>query len=700
MAQESGHLQKTLHDYFQRQASTSSPVEKVICPACELQVPKSKINWHLDVDCKSKKSGRKPAGGVGKSSKAKKLVKAIEEKDKQRARKQAVLSDSEEEAKEVSLFLGYDHYDVKEHENPDNECCESDSDVPYISSSMVETQLSEPEEGTCDGLSLKSTSSGETSPHFSPNCKKSSTPVKKDDRMLVNGPPKIQHTGVALLESEWDSPQSTPEKTPNNKSNMKPESGSSPRVSFSPQTMSGKEVKAMLEKDWSSSSPSATSLKVKTSEQVGKARPGINLLQNCTMKTEVDDGDDFEETTFMINTPRKSPKFKSPSSRATNHSCHQSLNSLSPVSSKSKHGNSNQHEKSNIDSEDEFEKSFEFSTSNKASTKFSKSPKALKNIKENTVSDTTQSVELVDGMTQIGSESDTESDLPVQSQCESDTDRESNVLFSLEKSPSLITRTWCPIPTVSDVGVKKEVAPFPARQLFTSPVKQNLEGPGKETNTESQVRVNISAGVRNSMNQRVATAKDSDSQDEIFDALMTQNSSQENKVCFRTPRKFHQVLKNTGLLQNVSPVISVVTPKKKLGTPSPTLSPLKLEKLSQPDPSTNTEDGAQVTKDPAMYRQFNGYYLENFLTILDTVLGQPEDKKLLNTDDLATINTFLNLSLPARKLYVRLFQRKLKWNRVCKIDYQQICDQEDNELYVNELTYADLLHRGKSTLLS
>ncbi|XP_030621183.1 fanconi-associated nuclease 1 [Chanos chanos] len=66
------------------------------------------------------------------------------------------------------------------------------------------------------------------------------------------------------------------------------------------------------------------------------------------------------------------------------------------------------------------------------------------------------------------------------------------------------------------------------------------------------------------------------------------------------------------------------------------------------------------------------YYLRNFLTILDTVLENEDDKELFNTEDLSVIHAFQQLSAPGQMLYVRLFQRKLKWLQVDKLDYAEV----------------------------
>ncbi|XP_019969572.2 fanconi-associated nuclease 1 [Paralichthys olivaceus] len=67
------------------------------------------------------------------------------------------------------------------------------------------------------------------------------------------------------------------------------------------------------------------------------------------------------------------------------------------------------------------------------------------------------------------------------------------------------------------------------------------------------------------------------------------------------------------------------------------------------------------------------YYLRNFRTVLQAVLENEDDRALFNQDDMSLVHAFEKLSVMGQKLYVRLFQRKLKWLQVNKLDYEQIC---------------------------
>ncbi|XP_008310687.1 fanconi-associated nuclease 1 [Cynoglossus semilaevis] len=83
------------------------------------------------------------------------------------------------------------------------------------------------------------------------------------------------------------------------------------------------------------------------------------------------------------------------------------------------------------------------------------------------------------------------------------------------------------------------------------------------------------------------------------------------------------------------------------------------------------------------------YYLNNFHTVLQAVLENEDDKALFNEEDMSFVHAFEKLSVPGQKLYVRLFQRKLKWLQVNKLDYGEICS--DLTPVVEELVQSGLL---------
>ncbi|XP_053479163.1 fanconi-associated nuclease 1 [Ictalurus furcatus] len=83
------------------------------------------------------------------------------------------------------------------------------------------------------------------------------------------------------------------------------------------------------------------------------------------------------------------------------------------------------------------------------------------------------------------------------------------------------------------------------------------------------------------------------------------------------------------------------------------------------------------------------YYLQNFLTILGTVLENKDDRVLFSEEELSSIQRFKQLSVPGQMLYVRLFQRKLKWLQVSKLDYAEI--SSDISPVVQELVSSGFL---------
>ncbi|XP_012826313.1 fanconi-associated nuclease 1 isoform X2 [Xenopus tropicalis] len=108
------------------------------------------------------------------------------------------------------------------------------------------------------------------------------------------------------------------------------------------------------------------------------------------------------------------------------------------------------------------------------------------------------------------------------------------------------------------------------------------------------------------------------------------------------------------------------------------------------------------------------YYQRNFLMVLQTVMESEEDMSLFSEEDIHILRTFYELSGGGQKLYVRLFQRKLNWLKINKIEYPEIASdlvpfieelvrngflQSDSEL--QELSEAlDLLSAPELKLLA
>ncbi|OCT89517.1 fanconi-associated nuclease 1 [Xenopus laevis] len=82
------------------------------------------------------------------------------------------------------------------------------------------------------------------------------------------------------------------------------------------------------------------------------------------------------------------------------------------------------------------------------------------------------------------------------------------------------------------------------------------------------------------------------------------------------------------------------------------------------DVSNTQESSPQSTTIP--------YYQRNFLMVLHTVMESEEDMSLFSEEDIHILTTFKELSAGGQKLYVRLFQRKLNWLKINKIEYPEI----------------------------
>ncbi|KAM6245736.1 fanconi-associated nuclease 1 isoform 2-T2 [Spheniscus humboldti] len=83
------------------------------------------------------------------------------------------------------------------------------------------------------------------------------------------------------------------------------------------------------------------------------------------------------------------------------------------------------------------------------------------------------------------------------------------------------------------------------------------------------------------------------------------------------------------------------------------------------------------------------YYLQNFLVVLRAVLENEDDVRLFDEQDMNIITKFCKLSVGGQKLYVRLFQRKLNWLKVNKIEYGEI--SMDLSPIIEELAEARFL---------
>ncbi|GFO40842.1 fanconi-associated nuclease 1, partial [Plakobranchus ocellatus] len=66
------------------------------------------------------------------------------------------------------------------------------------------------------------------------------------------------------------------------------------------------------------------------------------------------------------------------------------------------------------------------------------------------------------------------------------------------------------------------------------------------------------------------------------------------------------------------------------------------------------------------------YYFKNFETILSSVLTDESNSQLFNHEDKTIINKYNSLTDGAKKLYIRMFCRKLKWIPKAKLNYPEI----------------------------
>ncbi|KAK2107657.1 Fanconi-associated nuclease 1 [Saguinus oedipus] len=83
------------------------------------------------------------------------------------------------------------------------------------------------------------------------------------------------------------------------------------------------------------------------------------------------------------------------------------------------------------------------------------------------------------------------------------------------------------------------------------------------------------------------------------------------------------------------------------------------------------------------------YYLRSFLVVLKTVLENEDDMMLFDEQEKGIITKFYQLSATGQKLYVRLFQRKLSWIKMSKLEYEEIAS--DLTPVIEELQHAGFL---------
>ncbi|XP_006975900.3 fanconi-associated nuclease 1 [Peromyscus maniculatus bairdii] len=97
----------------------------------------------------------------------------------------------------------------------------------------------------------------------------------------------------------------------------------------------------------------------------------------------------------------------------------------------------------------------------------------------------------------------------------------------------------------------------------------------------------------------------------------------------------------------------------------------------------------EVPRETAQPPLSHPYYLRSFLVVLQAILENEEDMKLFDEQEKGIITKFYQLSASGQKLYVRLFQRKLTWIKMGKLEYEEIAS--DLTPVVEELKDAGFL---------
>uniref|UniRef100_A0A8C2QD34 Fanconi-associated nuclease n=2 Tax=Cricetulus griseus TaxID=10029 RepID=A0A8C2QD34_CRIGR len=89
---------------------------------------------------------------------------------------------------------------------------------------------------------------------------------------------------------------------------------------------------------------------------------------------------------------------------------------------------------------------------------------------------------------------------------------------------------------------------------------------------------------------------------------------------------------------------------------------------SPPEQGSSCDVPRETTQPPMNHP----YYLRSFLVVLQAILENEEDMKLFDDQEKGIITKFYQLSASGQKLYVRLFQRKLTWIKMSKLEYEEI----------------------------
>uniref|UniRef100_A0A8C0XNE1 Fanconi-associated nuclease n=1 Tax=Castor canadensis TaxID=51338 RepID=A0A8C0XNE1_CASCN len=104
-----------------------------------------------------------------------------------------------------------------------------------------------------------------------------------------------------------------------------------------------------------------------------------------------------------------------------------------------------------------------------------------------------------------------------------------------------------------------------------------------------------------------------------------------------------------------------------------------------PEQGSSCDAPGKTTQTPPSHP----YYLRSFLMVLKAVVESEDDMVLFDEQEKGIITSFYQLSASGQKLYVRLFQRKLTWIKMSKLEYEEIAP--DLTPVVEELKHAGFL---------
>jgi hypothetical protein len=111
--------------------------------------------------------------------------------------------------------------------------------------------------------------------------------------------------------------------------------------------------------------------------------------------------------------------------------------------------------------------------------------------------------------------------------------------------------------------------------------------------------------------------------------------------------------------------------------------------------SSSSQEVLTASQKKRLYRNQEGVYLKPFEHVIRSVFSPGNAAfvdGLLDDEELAVIDKFKSAPLPARKLYVRIFERKWAWHDPADVEYLEI-DEDLNE-HFEELAERGLFQKG------